>query len=86
MPPRVLASGPKPCGGNEQNNRLLKNLNGRLDITMFVLTLRKHALRQNESRDLFFVNKRGGLHCRKTSHKERNKNEPRCKTKVQILN
>ena len=29
----------------EQNNRLFKNLNGRLDIMMFILTLRKHALR-----------------------------------------
>ena len=27
MPPRVLASGPKPCGGNNCNKRMIMNNN-----------------------------------------------------------
>ena len=47
VPPRVLASGPKPCGGNEKNKqqhksnaRFLKNIKRRVNLgRLFLLCL-----------------------------------------------
>ena len=51
MPPRVLASGPKPCGGNKDKKRLSKvtsftihHVYSYREVPMFLLNLLRRTL------------------------------------------